>query len=503
MRTPGHINPVLFLLVLLMITLSCCEKYWDDYYQAPGTTGVKLMEAIRDNPDYSEFVKYLESTGLDTLLNRAESFTLFIPNNNAFYDFGGTDEMINNLLGYHIARTVFIPSNINGSRKLETLTEKYVLLTEDNDGIYMDGVPVSRNSPLYKDGIFYELDQVVYPRPNLYEYLDEYNPLLTIYIDSRDSISLDYTESTPIDFDRDGNTIYDSVYEIINRFERDFFPVSVESRDEAATILFPTEEMYNEALDLMADNLGGTFSDHKDIPVDWQNEFLMPWLFENGVFEGSLEYNVFMNDSVENIRGEMMPMDYSTIDQGSRALCSNGITYQYSTFTIPEESYLEEIIYEGEDLTINVSGGYFTWDEELISSSDNTIIPNVFDSPSASDGKYVSIDLPRGSNESYSIELKLAKIFPRKYKLVWRGNYKPSGVVVIYVNDEYIGNFDSYNFRYPVQGINPDNGFNRVEFDVNNITSYSDVTVKLEYTSPGIGTLNGINIDYISLTPAD
>ena len=96
----------------------------------------------------------------------------------------------------------------------------------------------------------------------------------------------------------------------------------------------------------------------------------------------------------------------------------------------------------------------------------------------------------------------IPKIFPGNYDLVWRAYYRPSGVLKFYVNDEYVGEYDNYNFRYPVQGNNPKNYFNRVAFEVTNITKYEDITVKIEYTGPGIGSQNGLNIDYISLIPS-
>jgi hypothetical protein len=265
----------------------------------------------------------------------------------------------------------------------------------------------------------------------------------------------------------------------------------------------PGEQSYLDALDLMAANLGGSYSSHEDIPMDWQMDFLIPFLFRNGVFEGSLDYEIFITDSLENIQGDMLPMDYTRIDPASRTICSNGISYEYTDFSVPEELYLEEIKYEGEDLTLAVTGGFFAWNDELVTVSDNTINPKVFDHNVASEGKYVALNLPRGSTDPYSIEFRLPKVFPRKYKLVWRGNYQPSGVVAFFVNGEYVGEFDNYNFRYPVAGQNPQQGFNSVEFIVDNIDSYSDVSLKMEYQGPGIGSLNGICIDYVSLIPAD
>jgi hypothetical protein len=480
-----------------------CEKTWTDYYSGDEVSDTKLWDAIKEVPEYSEFVDYLIQTGYDSLLNSPESFTLFIPPNDAFQDFNYTGAQLEWVLGYHVARTVFIPSNIHGQRKLETHIGKFAWLSRNENGVFFDELSLSDNSPLYKDGVFYEIEQIAYPRPNLYEYMSVSNPVLKEYIDSRDSISLDYELSIPIGFDDDGNTIYDSVFFVTNRFERDFFPVTQESRNNAATMILVTEEAYVNALNIMAGNLKGSFTDHNDIPLDWQYEFLLPNMFKNGTFGEALEYEHFITDSLKNIQGDLIPIDYTSIDPDSRYLCSNGIVFHYTDYLIPEELYLEEIRYEGEDLAIDVGGGFFAWDNERIISSDPTVSPVIYDHTSAAGGKYVGVNLPRGSTTAYSIQIKLPKIFPRKYTLTWRGNYRPSGVIAFYVNDEPIGEFDNYNFRYPVDGNNPVNGFNLKRFTVDNITAYNDVVVKMEYTGPGIGSLNGFNIDYISLTPAE
>jgi len=50
--------------------------------------------------------------------------------------------------------------------------------------------------------------------------------------------------------------VYDSVTGVVNKFERDFFPVSQEFRSEAATFILFTQDQYLDALDQMALNLG-------------------------------------------------------------------------------------------------------------------------------------------------------------------------------------------------------------------------------------------------------
>lgn len=496
-----------FLLLMFLagagLFMSGCEKSWEEYYKGEANSEISLWDALTTNEDYSEFADLVESAGFDTIIRSSQTYTLFVPPNEAFTDFEQDSVELLQMLSYHISPTIILPASFQNERKLETYTDKFAQLEKTASMMYFDGIAILNQSMLYRDGIIYEIEQVASPRPNLYEYIDQMNSRLSGYIDSRDSVALDYSQSVPTGFDDEGNTIYDSVFIITNRFERDFFPVSLESRYNEATMLLVTDEDYNNALDVMADNLGGSFTNHADIPSDWQTEFLIPYIFNNGVFNGSRDFQFFMNDSVENIQGVLIPMNHTNIDQDSKTICSNGLAYQYLDFQIPGALYLEEIKYEGESYVIDQGSGFFAWDAELISTSNDLIQPKILDNISASEEQYITVDFPRGSTEIYSLEIQLPKIFPRPYKLVWRGYYRPSGIVKFYVNDVYVGEFDNYNFRYPVNGNNPENFFNHIEFDVDNITTYDDIVVKIEYTGPGIGSQNGICIDYLSLVPAN
>ena len=482
---------------------SGCNKYREDYYTGHPNSAKKLWDALASNEEYSEFMKLLETVGYDTLIKNSESYTLFIPPNEAFLEFDYNSEDIRRILAYHISPTILLPSSFDGERKLQTYMRKFVLLTKLGNILLFDGIPVSGHSMLFQNGVYYEIESIAYPRPNLYEYIQQINSNLSNYIDSRDSISLDYSQSIPVRLDDEGNIVYDSVFVVKNLFERDFFPVSQEFRNNEATMLLVSAEEYNNALDIMADNLGGSFSDHNDIPQDWQTEFLIPYIFTNGVFSGIREFVFFLRDSIENIQGDWIPVDHINIDPNSAIMCSNGLAYHYKDFKIPGNLYLEEIRYEGESFVTDQGGGFIAWNTELVSTSNDQYQPKILENTSASGGKYITIDLIRGSTELYSLEIKLPKIFPRPYKLTWRGYYRPSGILKFYVNDEYVGEFDNYNFRFPVNGINPVNFFNRVAFDVDNITSYNDIVVKIEYIGPGTGTLNGVCIDYLSLVPAN
>ena len=491
---------VFFLVAVFVLAVLGCEERWGDYYLEPEYSAKDLMNIIKENPEFSVFVDYLESFNLDTLFERKQAYTLFIPSNEAFDEISLTEDQFLRVMGYHITSSVVLPSQIEEDKKILTLFGKYSFMEKKEDGLFRDGKKLEHNNPLYANGTFYTLDEILFPRPNLFEFLSDTCPVLANYITTKDSIAFDPVLSTPIGFDDEGNTIYDSVFNIVNTFERDYFPVSEEFRTNVATMVVCDQNQYNSALDLMAENLGGVFSDYNDIPLDWQNDVFIPYIFEYGMFIGSLDYDEFKFPFVKNIIGDSIKIDYLNISEESRYECSNGVVYLYEDFEVPLNLYIDTLIFEAEDLA-EAAGSLFAWKEE-VKVSDELINPMVVNAQEASEGRYLSVGLPRGSDETYWIEFVFPKLFPNTYKFLWRANYRPSGNISVFFNDEEIGSFDNYYFRFPIDGNKPTStGFNQKEWGNISIEEYGDLRIRFEYASPGAGTSNGINIDYVALFP--
>lgn len=488
------------LVSIILIMVNSCNEEFNEYYAVPEQSDQKIWDVIKSKPEYSIFYGLMNEAGFDTILNREQPFTLFIPVNEAFEDVSLEGDELLSTLGYHLSESLILPYHIKTYRKLRTYFGKFTLLERKENDLLMDGIILSNSSILYKNGVYYELQEVVYPKPNLYEFIARTCATLSQYIDLQDSVMFDIQKSTPLGFDDEGNTIYDSVFSIINRFERDYFPVSEEFRDNNATMIIFTQEQYDSALDQMADKLGPMFIDHNDIPTDWQTESLIPYYLKTSVFPGVLKYENFSSGQIRNIQGDTVIIDYMTIDQDSRFICSNGVTFMYNSLKVPENLYIDTLKIEGEALIINRGEGKFAWIEE-VKSNDFSREPFHVESIYTSGGGYLSVALPRGYTGSYYFEFIFPRIFPNTYRFIWRANYRPSGIIEFYINDISIGKFDNYKFRNPVDGVNPDNGFNQKVFQVSHLTEYGNLKIRIEYTGPGTGTTNGVNLDYIMLLP--
>lgn len=510
-------SKIIFLGVLALIGLYGCTKYWEDHYTIyPETVDINLWDALNEDPDITEFVQVLKEFQYDTLIFSDDTYTIFVPGNDALTDFIAENEMDTTQLNYLISSYFLQSEDIGVKRKIQTLGRKFALLEKNGGNLRFDGIPVGMESPLYRNGKYFVLESVAEPKPNLYEYFVENNPRLSSYISSLDSIILDKENSTPVGFDENGNTVYDTVSIIYNEFYENYFHVNREFRNKTATIVFPKQESYQPALTEMAVNLKiPGYTDYSHIPIDWQERILIPFLLNQGVFENMLEPEEFMKPSeldtlkLKNIKGDTIPILYTPVN---KTLCSNGYVYNYQDFKIPDSLYLGPTTVEAEWLLQQTGKNKFSWKEEVNVKSDEAFEVSRVANSTASNDSIVSVLFPANYRGEFSLEFYTESLFPQKYLMVVRTNMYYGGVYDIYVNDELVKTFDYFDFilslsdgymtsvtgeRYFPEGV-----YNKFDMWVDNVSEYGRAKIRFEYKSPGFITDNGLIIDYIEFIPA-
>ncbi|MFA9388208.1 MAG: fasciclin domain-containing protein [Prolixibacteraceae bacterium] len=496
------------IVILLFAGIYGCEDNWNEHYMTkPATVDVNFWDALKENADASKFVELIESYHLDSLFEYNNAYTLFVPTNQAFETYLTNNSISEEVLDYHILRYFIQPNDITGKRKIQTLMLKFAQFENNNGSYTYDEIPVSFTSPLYSNGRFFIIDEVASPKPSLYEYIAENNPALKRFIDLQDSIVLDKELSKPLGFDENGNTVYDSVITIINLFEEEYFKVSEEFRLKTATLVFPKKELYQQALTQMALKIGAGYETYADISEEWQEEVLIPYLIEEGMFANMLEPDVFRRDSIQNILGDYVKPKFFVTD---RTLCSNGYAYDYSNFEILDSLFMSPLRNEGETLLKVIGKDRFTWKEEVIVKSDQTFVPNADYVNTASNDSILKVEFPSKYEGQFSVEFLTKPLFPRRYLMVVRTHMDFGGLYEIYVNDELVKTFDYYDF-IRLKGVVPsavtgkrfiaDGRYNKFDFWVDNITSYGKAKVRFEYKGPSSARYNGFMLDYLDCVP--
>ncbi len=510
--------------VLLGILLSGCSEYWDKHYLAqPETVSRNVWEALQEDPDLSMYVEYMKNFKYDTLFEKNDTYALFAPVNAAMSQLLDTGQVTERILDYLIITHFVQLVNIQGKQKVQTLSEKYALFERSGTRVTFDGIQVDFESPLFLNGKYFKMNHVVVPKPNLYEFIAMDNPILKAYIDKRDSVILDKGKSRPLGFDKDGNTIYDSVSVVVNTFEyrydpvnrlwvSNYFPVSEEFRNITATIVFPKWEKYSAALDVMATKLGGQYQGYADIPEEWQDEILIPHLLEHGIFLNMLEVDEFLpkhaKDTVklQNIQGDSVIINYIP---NNRTLCSNGYFYDYTDYVIPDSLYSGKSRIEGERLVRETGINKFSWRDSVKVKSSSSFEPVRELITGASNDSIVKVNFPKGYAGTFSVEFNTMRLFPRNYLMVFRTHMDIGGKFNIYINDQLVRTFEYYDYvRYRgvitgVTGIRyvPEGRFNRFDCLVSNITEYGIAKLKIEYVEANRVPNNGLVIDYIDFIP--
>ena len=503
-----------FIILIILLVAGGCSDIWDKHYNVvPETTDQDIWEVLEKDQEVSLFVNALKEFKYDTIFKSVKVYTYFIPTNQAINQFLAGHPMTKAVLDYHIV-THFIQANsISEKRRVQTLALKLALFERNGGNSNYDGIPLRFESPLYRNGKYYKMDQVAMPKPTFYEYYIENNPLLRDYIDSRDSVVLDREKSRPIGFNDEGMTIYDTVAVTLNNFEIKYFPVKQELRNITATIVFPRKEKYEDALTVMAQKLGGNYKTHEDIPVAWQNEILIPYLLEKGVFLNMLDEEEFIRpawkDTLKllNILGDSVAIDYMPVD---RAVCSNGIAYDYENFVISDSLFSGRSRFEGEALVREVGVNKFTWRDSVKLISDQSFAPLRQYIPGASKDSILSVSFNKGYNQRFIVEFKTRNLFPRRYRVVVRTQMDIGGKYDIYTNNQLARSFDYYDYiRY--RGVLPsvqtpirfaqEGRFNRFDFWMENQTEYGQAVLRFEYKGPLSVAGNGLVIDYIEFIP--
>ncbi len=513
--------------IILLITLifaACNENEGYFYDSTPETIDMSMWDYLRsDTSNHTYFMELVAKHGLIETINSSNPVTLFIPSDEDLRALDTSDVYIKKMLSYIVLPAVINIQTLSKSNKVQTYLEKFALL-EYNSGeaVYsFDGKKIVESSPLFVDGRFYVLEDVVWPAPNLYEYISSTNSVFRDYIDMQDSTYFDVAASKPIDFGSNG-TIYDSVFTTVNTFFNAYFPVNEEYRYKTATFVLFTQEQLDSAFNIVKTDLNIDV-----IPNAWKNDILLPYVITRSIFDNSLQYSDFEPEML-NIKGEGIDVDVDNINENSRFVCSNGIVFNMTEFVVPEELYKAQKLINGSDaLTEVLVGDKWIWnlDKVRVEGLDGTSIePTLFDvSTGALNNKVLGVSLGNEFADTFRLTFVQKGVFgAEKYRLLWSGSSTYCGRFRIYINGEALqmrsaagkdqDYFDSYEFSNSVVKSITGNGvykkvgnFNLFDFEVFNITDYTDVEITFEYIGPSLDSRGkqrgqpGLVIDYFKL----
>jgi uncharacterized surface protein with fasciclin (FAS1) repeats len=443
MKMINH-NSAKFLKAILLgslLPLGACSNEWDNHYgEAEGSTvNETVLQLIKSNPDLSTFAGMIEAAGLEETLNTTQTYTVWAPSNAALagVDLSDINE-VKRIVNNHVARY-----NISSS----TSSEKGVRMLNGKIGRFegntFSGVTLEQSDIRARNGVLHVLAEAIPYRYNIREYIDTHAEcsLLADFIARFDEDKFDEENSTALDIDENGNTIYDTVTIPYNPLlESVLYGIGpIEAEDSVFSMLVPDNAAWRAAYEETRGYFKVYNADAKiaDSIQDVQTSLA---LVSDLVFRGELT-----NPSGRQVTttGSIIP-DVSGMFAGSTAQeASNGMIYLTSALNLdPLHTFNKEIEVEAEDGAYSTTGRNTTVFTRLIDSS-NPLYNQI------SGHSYIAVS-GRTASTVPAMNFKLPDVLSGKYDVY--------AVMVPASVEDATQTKDCTRVKFTLNYINPDNG---------------------------------------------
>lgn len=415
-----------FMVMLWLLgIMPCCtmNEGWEDHYDSgPEQIEDHVMDLIAEDPDFSIFYDALIRYGYDEMLTRNQFFTLFVPVNSAFGELPDySEEEWERIIGFHILYSRLFSHDFE-DLDLLTITGKFLDMNISGDGgyyIFDSRINMEHVDRYCQNGVIHELNKVLIPKPNLYEYimaLDSSYSILQGFLNSMDSRYIDYEKSERIGVDDNGNAIYDTVWK-----EENYFLDQVAGLDNEAepfTGFIPSNPDVREALE----EVSVYFGDISELDEETYSQLL--FITFSGSFADGAYLEEEIPDTLTSVTGKTIERSDLVFSETDLEL-SNGLAHLLGDMVIPKDYFLLPITIECERKTNR--------------SVSNTIYPlEERNDTRASDGAYVWY----GSQfVGDYLEFTVNMVLKTTYWVVWSGPKLGPSHYQISVRDETTGNF--------------------------------------------------------------
>lgn len=340
-----------YLLILFPLLFACNEsETWVNHYEQTSfeRTDLRIADWIKDQEDLSVFAQMLELTGFDDILNASETYTIWVPVNDAL---SGVDlnnmEEVTDIVRNHIARFAISTSGIDYKR-IFMLGRKFVPFRTSAGAASFGNANLinDRFNLLANNGIIHVIDDYVPYVYNIYEFINNNEGLdsLNEYIKLNDVLVFSPSLSTVITYTEEGEPIYDSVFVNTNLLlDR---VGELDNEDSLYTALLPTNSSWETTQDIIKEY-------YKVLPEEGgeskQSKYAKNIIVDNLIFRNQ----IFQPDSYDSLftsTGNKIYNVGNLFESAEYHELSNGLAYVTDTLKYkPEEVFYKEIRIEAEE----------------------------------------------------------------------------------------------------------------------------------------------------------
>lgn len=330
---------IIYAALILFFAVMGCKKKWDAHYgeeDAPEMSSLNLLDYLKSQPQYSEFVAQLEEHGLAEELARDQALTVWAVSNDKMAALSSLGTDTKAILSYHINSLRFDDTKLTEDLRVMTFNGKYLSVRKENGTVRVGDAQVIKGNQLCKNGVIHEISQLLTPDQSIYEYLEslgeDYSIIRDTLLAMNDTV-FDPLNSIPIGVDPTGNTLYDSVYIITNPI---FEKADIRSEFSEITMFLPSNQViancFND-LGNLYDQFGKTFLKEDTLVA-------FSWI-KDAVFYKSLLDDVSGED-LTSVFGKLWKPSVQKVDPNFRRM-SNGRIYEINKLKIPNNVHISMI----------------------------------------------------------------------------------------------------------------------------------------------------------------
>jgi len=474
---------VSIVIITIALTTACnLNDKWEDYYgNTPELANVNVLNLIKENDNFSSFYNALIEYGFDGMLTKKQYLTVFVPTNSAFEGLPAyTEDEWKKIIGYHIIYTNLYSRDFKDSDLLTTIGKFLKLRNSGSNGFTISEANINMGyvDKYCQNGVIHEIDKLLIPKPNVYEYILQLDTSYSIFKDflvSMDVRSIDFEKSVRIGVNDNGDAIYDTVWKTENYYLDNIAALNDET--DEFTGFIPQDQDVTDALN----SISGYFGDVSEMDEQTYNQVL--FIAFNGCFTDN-KYTVdILPDTITSVTGKKV--DKSTLNFRQTDLeVSNGIMHILDGLTIPKSFFLLPIWIEC-DLKENRRVSNTTYIVEQLSDT------------RASNGTYVKYGCKFVGDY---LEFDVPMVLQTTYWITWTAPHQGYAFCQVFLKDDVTGefieigppvsNWDEVAWKPRVSGT-----YSFEKFGTKTIR----FAVVKEYK--GAAGYNSIYVDYIKLTP--
>jgi uncharacterized surface protein with fasciclin (FAS1) repeats len=470
-------------LIIIGIALSdSCNlnDKWEDYYEdAPGQSKVNVLTLIKENENFSSFYEALIGYGFEDMLTKNQYLTVFVPSNSAFDGLASyTEDEWKKIIGFHIIYTNLYSRDFKDKDLLTTIGKFLKMRSAESGGFSISGANINMgNVDLYcQNGVIHEIDRVLVPKPNVYEYIMQLDTSFSIfknYFQSMDVKSIDFEKSIRIGVNDNGDAVYDTVWKTENYFLDNIAELNNET--EEFTGFIPRNQDVTDALN----SISGYFGDVSEMDEETYNQVLD--ISFNGCFTDNKYTADILPDTIISVTGKKVGTSDLNFLQSDLEV-SNGIIHVLDGMSIPKSFFLLPITIEC-DRKENRRVSNTTYKIDQLSDS------------RATNGTYVLYGCQFVGDW---LEFDVDMVLQTTYWITWTGPKQGPAFYQVFLKDDVTGEF--VNIGPPVNNWTKV-AWNPVVSGTYTFNKFGTKTLRFAIVKEYVPGYNSIYVDYIKLTP--